>query len=94
MEYVYKKHVMNANGIDPTIMNPANYRERFKLAMHTYFLSLLGDQQIESFQDVAQRQIEFKKKIAEEERELQKEKNKLLEEEEKSNVDETTEAKR
>jgi hypothetical protein len=43
MEYVYKKHVMNANGIDPTIMNPANYRERFKLAMHTYFLSLLGD---------------------------------------------------
>ena len=53
-----------AIGKDPTILNPISYKQRFQKAMNNYFMGVFTDLPSESFEELVNKQLEFKKQLA------------------------------
>lgn len=64
LESKIKKHLLN-QGKAPTILNPVPYKQRFKQAMNNYFMSILEDRPIESYDQLINKQLTAKEECAE-----------------------------
>jgi 1-phosphatidylinositol-3-phosphate 5-kinase len=58
LEHQVKK-ALNS-GKNPTILDPVPYKQRFKMAINKYFMSILEDKPIEEFSVLVQKQIKMK----------------------------------
>lgn len=53
LESKIKMHILNQGGKAPTILKPVSYQQRFQEAQSNYFMSILDDQPIASFETLA-----------------------------------------